>query len=37
MIGFIGGMVVGAIIGVAVMCCCFVAGEADRNTYDRGE
>lgn len=29
MIGFIIGLFVGALLGVVVMCCCFVASKAD--------
>ena len=29
MIGFIIGLFVGALLGVVVMCCCYVASKAD--------
>ncbi len=29
MFGFLIGLFIGAFIGVAVMCCCFVASKAD--------
>ena len=34
MLGFIIGLFLGAFIGVAVMCLCSVASEADKNTKD---
>lgn len=31
MVGFFIGLFVGGFVGVAVMCCCNVASQADRN------
>ena len=37
MIGFIIGLFIGGAVGVAVMCCLFVAKEADKEIYKNKE
>lgn len=37
MIGFIIGLFIGGFIGVTVMCCLFVAKEADRDINENNE